>query len=201
MSSPASTNQDLGFFARLWMAWVCFFQILFNAPFARSVLPAYQARLNLPPGTTPAAVAKPAAEKPVPSVKPVAAPKGGPEAALFLLGIFQREGRLIDFLQENVTSFSDAEVGAAARVVHQGCQKVLSQYLPVSPVRAEAEGDRLTVPAGFDAGRIRLTGNVAGQPPFTGTLRHRGWEVKEVKLPETPSLDVRVIAPAEVELG
>jgi hypothetical protein len=119
-----------------------------------------------------------------------------------LLSMLQREGRLLDFLQENVASFSDADVGAAARIIHEGCRKVVQQYLALKPVLPDSEGARVTVPAGFDAQRTRLTGNVAGQPPYTGTLKHHGWVTTEVKFPSvSPALDPRVLAPAEVELA
>ncbi len=150
------------------------------------------------------AAALPAGPAPVPAPVVVAAPPKPEEiqaAALFFLSILQREGRLIDFLQEDVATFSDADVGAAARVVHEGCRKVLKQYLPLEPVLRESEGASVTVPAGFDANRYRLTGNVTGTAPFKGSLKHHGWVASEVKLPPPPSsLDVKVIAPAEVEL-
>jgi hypothetical protein len=98
-------------------------------------------------------------------------------------------------------AFSDAEIGAAARVVHAGCRKALQQGLVLEPVMPEAEGATLSVPAGFDAQRIRLTGNIAGQPPFRGTLKHHGWQVAAMRLPAPPAtLDLRILAPAEVEL-
>lgn len=139
---------------------------------------------------------------PAPVEKPVEPPPEKTHApALAVLGLLQREGRLIDFLQEDVASFSDAEIGAAARVVHAGSRKVLSQYLALEPVLKESEGANVTVPAGFSAERIRLTGNVTGQPPFRGTLKHHGWVATAVRLPSVaPTLDARVIAPAEVEL-
>lgn len=122
-------------------------------------------------------------------------------SALAVLGAFQREGRLIDFLQQDVAGFGDDEVGAAARVVHSGCKKVLNQYLQIEPAMADAEGSVVSVPRGFDAQRVRLTGNVAGQPPFRGTLKHQGWVAKEVRIPPlNEGLDGRILAPAEVEL-
>lgn len=115
--------------------------------------------------------------------------------------MLQREGRLIDFLQEDISGFSDADIGAAARVVHTGSRKVVQQYLSLEPVLKDTEGANVTVPAGFNAERIRLTGNVAGQPPFKGTLKHHGWVAASVRFPALSStLDPRVIAPAEVEL-
>ena len=122
-------------------------------------------------------------------------------AALQLLGLMQREARFIDFIQEDVAPYTDAEIGAAARVVHEGCRKVLREHFAIAPVRTEAEGSRITLPAGFDAAAVRLTGNVVGQAPFTGTLGHRGWQVTEVKLPQlTDAQAAKVIAQAEVEL-
>ena len=105
-------------------------------------------------------------------------------AALQLLGLLQREARFVDFIQEEVAPYTDAEIGAAARVVHEGCRKVLREHFAIQPVRSEAEGSRVTLQAGFDAAAVRLTGNVVGQAPFTGTLGHRGWQVTEVRLPQ-----------------
>ena len=122
-------------------------------------------------------------------------------SGLFLLGMLQREGRFVDFLQEDIAGYSDEQVGAAARVVHDGCRKVVKQYLSIEPVMPNAEGDTVSVPVGFDAARIRLTGNVAGNPPFKGALKHHGWAAKDVKLPLPPSaIDPKILAPAEVEL-
>jgi hypothetical protein len=184
------------FFKRFAMAFVCFFRLIFSPRFAATVLPAYEARKSLPSTTTDDS----------PTIVPVQVVPSTPEkehaSALYLLAMLQREGRLVDFLQEEVASFSDSEVGAAARIVHQGCRKVVQQYLALEPVLKDSEGARVSVPQGFDAQRIRLTGNVPGQPPFQGSLKHHGWATTHVKLPDVPAaLDLRVIAPAEVELS
>lgn len=122
-------------------------------------------------------------------------------ASLSVLAMLQREGRFIDFLQEDITSFPDADVGAAARVVHEGCRKAVRSHMQLAPVLDKEEGAAVTVEAGFDATRIRLTGNVVGQAPFKGTLKHRGWRVTGVTLPPPPAgTDGTVLAPAEVEL-
>jgi hypothetical protein len=123
------------------------------------------------------------------------------ESALQLLGLLQREGRLVDFVQQDIIGFSDAEVGAAARVVHEGCRRALSGHASFVPVRTEAEGSKIVLEGGFDAAAVKLTGNVQGSPPYRGTLRHRGWQVEEIKLPERIGAhDPRIVAPAEVEL-
>jgi len=124
-----------------------------------------------------------------------------PNAGLQLLGLLQKEGRFIDFLEEDVGTYSDAEVGAAARVVHEGCKKTLKQHFVIKAVRTEAEGARVTLAEGFDASAVRLTGNVVGQAPFTGDLVHRGWQVTETRLPQVAAgHDLTILAPAEVEL-
>jgi hypothetical protein len=173
----STTSSSPSFFARLGLA----FRVLGDAALAGKVA---------------------ALEAPAPVEKPVEAPPEKTHAAgLAMLGLLQREGRFVDFLQEDVASFSDAEIGAAARVVHAGSRKVLAQYLTLEPVLKDSEGASVTVPAGFNAERIRLTGNVAGQPPFRGTLKHHGWVATSVRLPAvSASLDARVLAPAEVEL-
>jgi hypothetical protein len=172
MQTPPAT---LSFFARLSLA----FRVLGNATLAAKIVAleaAPEKPAELPPEKTHA-------------------------SGLAVLGLLQREGRLVDFLKEDVASFSDAEIGAAARVVHAGSRKVLDQYLTLEPVLKDAEGAAINVPAGFNAERIRLTGNVAGQPPFRGTLKHHGWLATSVRLPAvSPTLDPRVVAPAEVEL-
>lgn len=200
---------SLSFFARLWLAFLCFWRVLVSRDFARAVLPASEAYDNgtlaqLPAGgpTSAAALPRPV-ETPKAPEKPAPLPPEREHApALALLAMLQREGRFVDFLQENVAAYPDADVGAAARIVHEGCRKVLGQYLSLSPVLPQSEGDRVTVPAGFDANRIRLTGNVAGQPPFSGSLKHHGWVTSEVRFPTvSTAMDPRVLAPAEVELA
>jgi hypothetical protein len=140
--------------------------------------------------------------EPVAPAKAVALPPEKVHASgLYVLGTLQQEGRLIDFLQQDVAAFSDEEVGSAARVVHGGCRKALERIARFEPVLREGEGDRVTVPTGFDAEKIRLTGNVTGQPPYNGTLKHHGWVANELRFPTlNDTVDYRVIAPAEVEL-
>lgn len=123
------------------------------------------------------------------------------EGALLLLELLQREGRLVDFLEQDVQGFSDEDVGVAARVVHEGCRKSLRAHLDVEPIRSEAEGATITLDAGFDARAIKLVGDVRGSAPYRGSLRHRGWRAKELRLPEpVQSHDASVLAMAEVEL-
>ncbi|EKO3988800.1 DUF2760 domain-containing protein, partial [Vibrio fluvialis] len=123
------------------------------------------------------------------------------DSAMQLLSLFQQEARLIDFLKEDVTSFSDEEVGAAARVIHAGGQKVLKEYVALTPVRSEDEESRITIAEGFNPQEVRLTGNVTGNAPFTGTLIHKGWKAESMTLPKlAENYDASIIAPAEVEL-
>jgi hypothetical protein len=108
---------------------------------------------------------------------------------------------MVDFLQEDLTSFSDEEVGAAARVVHSGGKKVITEYFALSPIRSEDEETRVTIEEGFDSQSVRLTGNVTGNAPFSGTLIHKGWKADKVTLPKlSENYNASVIAPAEVEL-
>ncbi|MDB5928945.1 MAG: hypothetical protein JWR60_652 [Polaromonas sp.] len=145
--------------------------------------------------------AEPAPAAPAPVVAPAPLRIATPDAALQLLALLQREARLIDFTQESLAGYSDADIGGAARLVHEGCAKVLREHFTLSPIRPEAEGSRITLNAGFDAHAIRLTGNVVGQPPFDGALSHRGWRATEIRLPKlAPAHDATVLAQAEVEL-
>ncbi len=123
------------------------------------------------------------------------------DAAVQLLALLQRDGRLVDFLREDIQSYDDAQIGAAVRTIHQACRQVLTEHLQLEPVLSGREGDEVTVPHGFDPSAIRLTGNISGQPPFRGALRHAGWRASRVTLPDQPTgQDPRIVAPAEVEI-
>ena len=115
--------------------------------------------------------------------------------------LLQEKGRLVDFLMEDLASYEDAEIGAAARVVHEGCKQVLQEHFKIHAIAEADEGSQITVPAGFAADEYRLVGKLSGDPPFTGKLVHKGWKTDAVKLPRL--VDTRrlpAIAPAEVEL-
>jgi hypothetical protein len=124
----------------------------------------------------------------------------GPD--LRVLAVLQRDGRLVDFLEEEIDAYSDAQVGAAVRDIHRSCRKSLHDYLTIAPVISGAEEDRVTIPADFDPAAIRLVGNVTGSPPFHGVLKHHGWRVSSVHLPVLPVArdDSSVLSPAEVEI-
>lgn len=119
-----------------------------------------------------------------------------------LLGLMQREGRLVDFLFEDLDAYEDAQIGAAARSVHAGSRKALGRVLKLGPLLDEPEGSPITVAPEFDPGTLTLTGNVVGDPPFSGRVCHRGWRVETFNLPDlSASEDAAVIAPAEVEIS
>ena len=123
-------------------------------------------------------------------------------ASLQMLINLQRNGRLIDFLQEDLSQYEDAQIGAAVRNIHSDCKKTLKEHIVLEPVLKEEEGQEVTVPEGFDPQAIQLAGNVKGDPPFHGILRHKGWRAAKVKLPKlTPGGENNnVVAPAEVEI-
>ena len=122
------------------------------------------------------------------------------DRAVQILALLQRDGRLIDFLSEDVSSYPDSQLGAAVRTIHASCRQVLDRYLKLEPV-ISSEEDQPSTPAGFDPATVKLLGNVVGQPPVKGLLRHRGWRVAEVKLPSLPQGSGReIVAPAEVEI-
>lgn len=144
----------------------------------------------------------PASETPIATTpKPAQLKEVTPDAALQLLTLLQQEARFIDFTQEDLAGYSDADIGAAARVVHEGSKKALDTYFTLAAVRSEDEESRITLPAGFNASEVRLTGNVVGEAPFTGSLIHKGWKVTDIRLPKlADGHDTSIVAPAEVEL-
>ncbi len=136
-----------------------------------------------------------------PAPEPVILKEATPDAALQLLGMLQKEARFIDFIKENITGYSDEDIGIAARVVHEGCNKVINEHFTLAPVRTEPEGNKITLAKGFNAAEIRLTGNIVGNAPFNGTLVHKGWQVTQTKLPKlTQGHSANIIAAAEVEI-
>ena len=205
--------EPLSFFARLWLSWVVYFRVLSDGAFAAKVsaLASGRALAQLPgapameESPAPAkAIAKdpPKEDSPAPAKKEQEAPREPDlSPALSLLALLQREGRLVDFLLEDIAGAADADIGAAARVVHDGCQKALREHVELEPVRVEEEGAKVTLAEGFDAGLVKLTGNVTGKAPYTGSLRHKGWRAKKISLPEAvKGHDAKIIAQAELEL-
>jgi len=136
-----------------------------------------------------------------PAPEPVVLKEATPDAALQVLGLLQKEARFIDFIKEDIAAYSDADIGVAARVVHEGCNKAINEYFSLNVVRSDKEGSKVTLAKGFDASEVRLTGNIVGEAPFTGSLIHKGWQVTDIRLPKlTANHNAKIIAPAEVEL-
>ena len=189
---------------RFLLALKCFFLVLFYKRLpaeAATLLPAPTPSALLPPE---AELVEPTGAAQPPAVKPAPAPPvrdARSDGAVLLLGLLQREGRLLDFLQEEIESYSDAQIGAAVRDIHRGCKKALAEHAPLEPVLKEPENATVRVDPGFDPSRIRLVGNVVGEPPFTGVLKHAGWRATAINLPRRSGQDPQVIAPAEVEIG
>lgn len=128
------------------------------------------------------------------------APEDQGDRAIQLLAILQRDGRLVDFLMEDLAGYQDAQIGAAVRDIHGSCRTALSRYVTLSPVLTDAEGATVLVDRGTDAARVKVVGNVGGAPPYRGLLRHRGWDATRIELPPLPAGFRTVVAPAEVEV-
>lgn len=136
-----------------------------------------------------------------PAPEPVILKEATPDAALQLLSLLQKEARFIDFIKEDMSAYADADIGAAARIVHQGCAKAIGEHFTLAAVSNDQEGSRVTLNKGFDAAAFRLTGNIVGEAPFSGTLVHKGWQVTDLSLPKlTEGHNAKIIAAAEVEL-
>lgn len=210
---------------RLWLAIKCFWLILFGKKLPDAVAPyAPERALPIPEaesapsdtdarlvrtgevriGDRPQHKVKVVDDPALSSTQPLAphlAQASAATGAIQLLGLFQREGRLVDFLREDITGYTDAQIGAAVRDIHRGCKKVLDERMAIAPILDEKEEAKVRLDAGFDPSRIRVTGNVIGEPPFTGTLRHPGWRTSKAELPELArGTDSSVIATAEVEI-
>ncbi len=217
------SGESVGFFSRVWIAWSVYFRVLFDGRFASRVRRVADGPVeqdgpapSLPAPAEPAgAVSEIAAlEAEIAELKKAheselrarveeardegrvaGAEAGREEGALLLLGLLQSDGRLVDFLQQDVASFDDADIGAAARVVHEGCKKALAGRIEVASIFGDKEGAKVDA-ATMDARSVKLIG--AGAK--AGVLKHKGWRATTVKLPTpTKDFDARVLARAEID--
>jgi len=171
-----------GLWTRVKLAFAAFFTILFKGR-----LPV--ALQTVVPASPPPPVAAP----------PVAGDSA--DRAIQMLALLQRDGRLIDFLMEDLGTYTDAQIGTAVRDVHAGCRRVLDHYVSLESIVDGREGEQTMVAQELDAAAVRLVGNVTGQPPFRGTLLHRGWRTARVDLPPLgPNAGRSIVAQAEVEV-
>jgi hypothetical protein len=177
---------------RILLAFRCFFEILFHGALTAKAL-----------GVLKLARREPAAPGGVPSGPgtPPAAPSRTPaDGALQILTILQRDSRLVDFLMEDIGSYSDDQVGAAVRELHDQCRDSLARYVALQPVIDGVEGTPVKAPS-KDPRVVRFIGNVPAMPPSGGTLRHKGWRAAKVDLPALAAKDdATIVAPAEIEI-
>ena len=174
---------------RILLAFRCFFNILFHGELSPEALLA----LRLSRVSTPAAAAKPAAAPAAPTVRIA-------DGALQILGILQRDSRLIDFLMEDISGYGDDQIGAAVRELHDQCRDSVARYVTLQPVIDGVEGTYANAPSS-DPNLVKFVGNVPATPPKGGTLRHKGWRAATVNLPAAAGRqDPAIIAPAEIEI-
>ena len=166
-------------------AFRVFFSLIFHGRIAPDILADF---------TTPAAAPAPAPAAPPP-------PAATSDRAAQLLALLQRDGRLVDFLMEDLAGYADAQVGAAVRDVHAGCRQVLSKYSALTPVLDDEEGTTVTLARDLDPARIKVVGAVAASTALRGVVRHRGWELSRLDLPPLPATGRTIVAPAEVEVA
>ena len=185
--------------SRIGTAFRAFFGSLFNGATAERVAEALRPEMMPKISIEDQKLQGKAGGKPAQS-QPQPPPKRS--EAVTLLAALQREARFVDLVQEPLGSYSDEQIGAAARSVLRDSGEVLKRFFALRPVRSEAEGEAITIPAGYNPGKIHLTGNVQGEPPFKGSLAHPGWEATTVNLPAwTGTAEAAlVVAPAEVEV-
>lgn len=185
----------LGFGKRVSYAARCFFAVLSRGEVPEDIAPEVVRGAAAQPEPEPA--------PPPPAELTEARPaEDSPDRAVQLLALLQRDGRLVDFLREDIAPYQDEQIGSAVRELHASCQKALAQYVTLEPVIDGEEDRPVTVEAGFDPASVKLVGNVTGRPPLRGLLRHRGWRVTGINLPSLPPQGTgrAVVAPAEVEI-
>ena len=175
---------------RIFLAFRCFFNLLFGGELSDDTL----RDLKLSRRETATRATAPVASAPAaPAVKTS-------DGALQVLAILQRDSRLIDFLMEDISGYSDDQIGAAVRELHDQCRDSVKRYVTLQPVVDGVEGTYAKTPAA-DPNLVKFVGNVPAKPPAGGTLRHKGWRAAKVDLPAiSGKQDVSIIAPAEIEI-
>ena len=183
----------IAFSTRVSYAFRCFFAILSQGEIPRDIASELITSPDASSAETPESAANATAIQKV--------SQDSVDRAVQILALFQRDGRLVDFLAEDISPYPDSQLGAASRTVHDSCRQVLERYVKLEPIISAEEDQPVTIPPGIDPATVKLVGNV-GETPLRGVLRHKGWQVKEVNLPSLPQGTGRkIVAPAEVEIA
>jgi hypothetical protein len=176
--------------SRILLAFRAFFNILFKGRLSDALASSLGLSRR---AAAPASAAKPSAAAPAPAATTS-------DGALQMLGILQRDSRLLDFLMEDVAAYSDDQIGAAVRELHDQCRDSVSRYVTLQPVIDGVEGTFVQAPS-KDPNLVKFVGNVPAKPPSGGTLRHKGWRAAKVNLPALAARqDATILAPAEIEI-
>ena len=160
-----------------------FFSLIFHGRLADDILAAFNPE--------PAAVPRPRQRR----------PQDTSDRATQMLALLQRDGRLVDFLMEDLTAYPDAQIGAAVRDVHSGCRQALARYFTLTPVLDDEEGRTVTIDRGTDAARVKVVGNVTGAPPFRGVAAPSRLGSHPRRAAAAPGTGLTIVAPAEVEIA
>ena len=176
--------------SRILLAFRAFFNILFKGRLSDALASSLGLSRR---AAASASAAKPSAAAPAPATTTS-------DGALQMLGILQRDSRLLDFLMEDVAAYSDDQIGAAVRELHDQCRDSVSRYVTLQPVIDGVEGTFVQAPS-KDPNLVKFVGNVPAKPPSGGTLRHKGWRAAKVDLPALAARqDATILAPAEIEI-
>ena len=179
---------------RIVLAFRAFFNLLFHGELSDATMTELGLSRRAPGPAQAAAPVKVAAAAPVAPAVQVT------DGALQILSILQRDSRLIDFIMEDISGYSDDQVGAAVRGLHDQSREALGRYVTLAPVIDSVEGTSAKTPGG-DPTAVKFIGNVPAGVPPGGVLRHKGWRATKVDLPALPvKQDAAIIAPAEIEI-
>ncbi|MBF0236158.1 MAG: DUF2760 domain-containing protein [SAR324 cluster bacterium] len=194
-------QKKINFLYRIFIySFICFFRIMFSGKFASMV---YAQAMLLKQEKNTLSEEEVNAEEPTQKIES-SVPTPQKETlvdGIQLLSLLQKSGRLVDFLNQDITAFPDQDVAGAARVVHQGCKAVIEDYFKIVPLLTEREGSTFKVTAGYNPFEIQISGNTGKVAPFQGEVVHHGWKVETCNLPKITDARARMIlAPAEVEI-
>jgi hypothetical protein len=178
----------------LMVATKAFFKLLTNQALSESFDDFASGNLALP--------AIEVAESKQDSTRTKPEPTSGRSDAISLLSALQREARFLDLVNESLDGYSDEQIGGAARDVIRDCGSVIERMFALQPMTSVQDGESLKTPAEFDPAEYRLTGNVTGDAPFSGTLAHHGWKATKCDVPKYSGskTSAKIVAPIELEI-
>lgn len=146
-------------------------------------------------------------EEPSTSATTITTEQSCDAAVVQFIARLQEKGRFLDFIMDDIAAYDNESVGAAARIVHQGCCDVMHDSFTIETIFPGEEMEEITLADNYDSHLFRLVGNVPENAPYEGHVLHRGWKTTRVNLAQVVNTEEHIetarsiMAPADVEIN